>query len=68
MAPVAPKGQGRAAQAPVEPEDDSVYRTLSLRLNKDRYKRLKMLSTMSETPIQQLLTEALDDYLKKKRA
>ena len=59
------KGQGRAP-APVEPEDDSVYRTLTLRLNKTRYKRLKMLSTMSEIAIQQLLTEALDDYLPKK--
>jgi hypothetical protein len=51
--------------APVE-VDESVYRTLTLRLTKDRYKTLKMLSTVSETPIQQLLVEALDDFLDKK--
>lgn len=49
-----------------EEEDESVYKTLTLRLNKKRYKRLKMLSTMSEEPIQVLLTEALDAYLPKK--
>ena len=47
-------------------EDRSVYRTLTLRLNRDRYKALKMMSTVSETPIQGLLEEALDDFLVKK--
>ena len=60
---VAPVRQ--AKPAPVE-IDESVYRTLTLRLTKDRYKTLKMLSTVSETPIQQLLVEALDDYLVKR--
>lgn len=60
---VAPTRQ--AKPAPVE-IDESVYRTLTLRLTKDRYKTLKMLSTVSETPIQQLLVEALDDYLVKR--
>ena len=47
-------------------EDRSVYRTLTLRLNRERYKALKMMSTVSETPIQGLLEEALDDFLVKK--
>lgn len=66
-APVpAQKEKGRAAAPAPQEEDESVYRTLTLRLNKARYKRLKMLSTLSEIAIQHLLTEALDEYLPKK--
>lgn len=45
--------------------DEGVYRTLTLRLTKARYKALKMRSTVTETPIQQMLVEALDAYLAK---
>lgn len=62
-----PAGAAKASKPAAEvEEDESVYRTLTLRLNKKRYKRLKMLSTMAEESIQVLLTEALDAYLPKK--
>jgi putative toxin-antitoxin system antitoxin component (TIGR02293 family) len=44
-------------------DDKSVYRTLTLRLNRRRYKPLKMLATTQERPIQAILTEILDAYL-----
>lgn len=51
---------------PVPTEKDQVYKSVTLRLTKDRYKALKMLSTTEERPIQDLLTQALDDLLAKK--
>ena len=64
-----PSSNVTSPEASATPQDDqSVYRTLTLRLNKKRYKRLKMLSTLAEQPIQTILTEALDDYIQKKDA
>ncbi len=51
-----------AGPVPVD-DSDSVYRSLTLRLDKARYKRLKMHSTISEMPIQRILVQALDAYL-----
>lgn len=58
--------QGKKAASAVpdpDPDDESIYRTLTLRLNRTRYKKLKMMATVTETPIQHLLTKALDNFL-----
>lgn len=46
-------------------EDRTVYKTISVRLNRDIYKRLAMLSTVEEIPIQHLAVEGLKDLLDK---
>ncbi len=46
-------------------EHEQVYKSVTARLTKERYKRLKMLSTVNEEPIQQLLMRAIDTLLDK---
>jgi hypothetical protein len=65
----APTGTVTDLPAPAKPhaaEKDQVYKSVTLRLTKDRYKALKMLSTTEEESIQDLLTQALDELLAKK--
>lgn len=64
-APVSTVTQPTLPGKPAPVEKDQVYKSVTLRLTKDRYKALKMLSTTEERPIQDLLTQALDDLLTK---
>jgi hypothetical protein len=55
-----------ALQKPVpdiEAKGEGTYRAVTLRLDKDRYKRIKMKATVEETSIQQILIDALDRHL-----
>ena len=51
-----------ARKAP-EGGGEGVYRAVTLRLDKERYKKIKMKATVEETSIQQILIDALDRHL-----
>jgi hypothetical protein len=65
-APVATHPAIVPSARPAADEKDQVYKSVTLRLTKERYKALKMLSTTSEKSIQDLLTRALDALLEPK--
>ncbi|KVP75077.1 hypothetical protein WJ96_04750 [Burkholderia ubonensis] len=46
-------------------DENSVYRTVNVKLNKRRYTNLKLISTMTETPMQQYLAEAVDEIIER---
>lgn len=46
-------------------EDESIYRTVNVKLNKRRYSNFKMLSAMTEKPMQQYMVELIDELLER---
>ena len=66
MAPVV--SESKPAQGSRAGDDETgVYKSITVRLTKQRYKSLKLLSTISEETIQDIATKALDEFLAKRR-
>ena len=56
---------GRTPAASANLDESSVYRTVNVKLNKRRYTSLKLISTVTEKPMQQYLAEAVDDIIER---
>lgn len=48
-------------------DENSVYRTVNVKLNKRRYTNLKLLSAMTETSMQQYLVELVDELIERNK-
>lgn len=57
-------GQRAAGGAPAE-DENSIYRTVNVKLNKRRYINFKMLSTLTDKSMQDYLGEAVDELIER---
>lgn len=64
----ATQGESQRRTAPLSVADDTVYRTVNVKLNKRRYTSFKLLSALTETPMQQYLVEMVDELLERNSA
>ncbi|WP_157641820.1 hypothetical protein [Burkholderia ubonensis] len=64
-APAAPARPAARAALSSDQDESSVYRTVNVKLNKRRYTNLKLISTMTEKPMQQFLAEAVDEIIER---
>ena len=46
-------------------EDESIYRTVNVKLNRRRYSKFKLLSAVTEKPMQQYMVELIDELLER---
>lgn len=64
----APSPPPAIAQKLTDSEDESIYRTVNVKLNRRRYSQFKLLSAITEKPMQQYMVELIDELLERNAA